>query len=175
MREAKWAKLGKQHPGERDKKGQNPTVLQEGASEIEGWHCLLPVLAVGTGLGSIRGYQGLAYCQAGSPTGDLEHPCLLQGWESTMWEDGTIWNTPSLSPCTHTYTHTHFCLYLSFFLQAISFRKQGGEIMLKEAGGLRVTVAVELMCVCVLHAVPSACNTCWTNQGPDRRQMANSK
>lgn len=32
--------------------------------------------------------------------------------------------------------------------------------MLKEAGGLRVIVAVELVCVCVLHAVPSACNTC---------------
>lgn len=32
--------------------------------------------------------------------------------------------------------------------------------MLKEAGGLRVIVAVELVCACVLHAVPSACNTC---------------
>lgn len=56
---------------------------------------------------------------------------------------------PSLSSCTHTHTHTHFCLYLSFFLQAVSCRKQGGERMLKEAGGLRVIVAVELMCVCV--------------------------
>lgn len=45
------------------RRDRNPVFLQGRASEIEGWRCLFPALALGAGLGheSLRRHQELAH------------------------------------------------------------------------------------------------------------------